>query len=206
MLRDVLAAEPPRPTMAVEQIKHIEDSGRRMLGMVDALLVDAMQDALDINLRLEVIDVGSLVQQVSETNRRSAESKQQQISVEAEPGLVVKADHDRLFEAVDNLLSNAIKYTPAGGKIALKVDRTGKKVRVTVTDTGLGLSPEDLARLFGRFQRLSAKPTAGESSTGLGLSIVKKIVELHGGEVSGKSAGPNKGTSFTIALPLERSA
>lgn len=206
MLRDVLAVDPPRPEMAAEQIKHIEDSGRRMLAMVDALLADAMQDALDINLRLEAIDIGTLVRAVGDTNRRAAEAKQQEVAVTAEPGLIVKADHDRLFEAIDNLVSNAIKYTPVGGKIGLAVERAGKKARVTVTDTGLGLSPEDLARLFGRFQRLSAKPTGGESSTGLGLSIVKKIIDLHGGEVSGKSPGPNKGTSFMIVLPLERSA
>jgi signal transduction histidine kinase len=72
---------------------------------------------------------------------------------------------------------------------------------IRVTDQGAGLSPEDLGRLFGRFQRLSAKPTAGESSTGLGLSIVKRIIDMHGGEVTATSPGPNKGSTFTITLP-----
>jgi signal transduction histidine kinase len=72
---------------------------------------------------------------------------------------------------------------------------------IRVADEGAGLSPEDLGRLFGRFQRLSAKPTAGESSTGLGLSIVKRIIDMHGGEVTAASAGPNKGSTFTIVLP-----
>jgi len=74
---------------------------------------------------------------------------------------------------------------------------------IRVTDTGPGLSPEDMSRLFGRFQRLSAKPTAGESSTGLGLSIVKRIVELHGGQVTADSPGTGNGTVFTVALPLQ---
>ena len=72
---------------------------------------------------------------------------------------------------------------------------------IRVVDEGAGLSPEDLGRLFGRFQRLSAKPTAGESSTGLGLSIVKRIIDMHGGEVMANSAGPGQGSTFTITLP-----
>jgi signal transduction histidine kinase len=74
---------------------------------------------------------------------------------------------------------------------------------IRVVDQGPGLSPEDLGRLFGRFQRLSAKPTAGESSTGLGLSIVKRIIDMHGGEVTANSAGPGQGSTFTITLPAE---
>lgn len=77
----------------------------------------------------------------------------------------------------------------------------GDNTFIAVTDEGAGLSPEDLGRLFGRFQRLSAKPTAGESSTGLGLSIVKRIVDMHGGEVTAKSDGPGSGSTFTITLP-----
>ena len=79
------------------------------------------------------------------------------------------------------------------------VDDAGAIIRVK--DEGPGLSAEDMSRLFGRFQRLSAKPTAGESSTGLGLSIVKRIIDMHGGEVTAESAGPNKGSTFTIVLP-----
>jgi signal transduction histidine kinase len=73
---------------------------------------------------------------------------------------------------------------------------------VKVRDQGAGLSPEDISRLFGRFQRLSAKPTAGESSTGLGLSIVKRIVDLHGGRITVESAGHAKGSTFNMQLPV----
>jgi signal transduction histidine kinase len=72
---------------------------------------------------------------------------------------------------------------------------------IRVADEGAGLSPEDLGRLFGRFQRLSAKPTAGESSTGLGLSIVKRIIDMHGGQVTAESVGPGQGSTFTVMLP-----
>jgi len=110
-------------------------------------------------------------------------------------------DIDRIREAIDNLVSNAIKYSPIGGRISVLVSRDDASIIIRVTDQGAGLSPEDLGRLFGRFQRLSAKPTAGESSTGLGLSIVKRIIDMHGGEVTAESEGPGKGSTFSITLP-----
>jgi signal transduction histidine kinase len=102
---------------------------------------------------------------------------------------------------VDNLVSNAVKYGPVGSAITVEVKARGDRNAIAVHDEGPGLSPEDVARLFGRFQRLSAKPTAGESSTGLGLSIAKRIVELHGGSIGTESGGPGQGATFTILLP-----
>ena len=110
-------------------------------------------------------------------------------------------DADRIREAIDNLISNAIKYSPIGGKITVLVSHHNNNTVIRVGDEGAGLSPEDLGRLFGRFQRLSAKPTGGESSTGLGLSIVKRIIDMHGGQVTADSAGPGQGSTFTVMLP-----
>ena len=98
-------------------------------------------------------------------------------------------------------MSNAIKYSPLGGTIDLLVGRSADGISVEIRDQGAGLSPEDISRLFGRFQRLSAKPTAGETSTGLGLSIVKRIVDLHGGQITVESAGPGQGATFKMTLP-----
>jgi signal transduction histidine kinase/CheY-like chemotaxis protein len=204
MLKDIVAASPIRTDVLGEQIQHIQDSSKRLTGMVDTLLADAMADALDINLRLEPVDLSGLVNQVVETCRQLAANKQQTLALSAPAPLTVLADHDRLWEAIDNLVNNAVKYTPPGGRIELSVGRDGSKATITVRDNGRGLSPEDLSRVFGRFQRLSAKPTAGESSTGLGLSIVKHIIDLHGGAVAAESAGANKGSAFTISLPLPR--
>ena len=111
-------------------------------------------------------------------------------------------DPDRMREAVDNLVSNAIKYSPPGGHIELSLAVDPNRAKIKVRDEGAGLSQDDLSRLFGRFQRLSARPTAGESSTGLGLSIVKRIVELHGGNVDAASDGAGRGSTFTIQLPV----
>ncbi|MCK1721728.1 DUF3369 domain-containing protein [Bradyrhizobium sp. 141] len=185
----------------VAQVDHIRDATKRLTTMVDHLISDAMADAFDITIRREPVDVAALVKEVAEANQPLAVNKQQAISVAAPANIVTMCDTDRIREAIDNLISNAIKYSPIGGKIDVAVSHEGGDTVVRVSDEGAGLSPEDLGRLFGRFQRLSAKPTAGESSTGLGLSIVKRIVDMHGGEVTADSDGPGKGSTFTITLP-----
>ena len=185
----------------VAQVDHIRDATKRLTTMVDHLISDAMADAFDITIRREPVDVAALVKEVAEANQPLAVNKQQAISVVAPANIVTMCDTDRIREAIDNLISNAIKYSPIGGKIGVDVTHEGGDTIVRVSDEGAGLSPEDLGRLFGRFQRLSAKPTAGESSTGLGLSIVKRIIDMHGGEVTADSEGPGKGSTFTITLP-----
>ncbi|WP_035655702.1 DUF3369 domain-containing protein, partial [Bradyrhizobium sp. STM 3809] len=183
------------------QVGHIRDAAKRLTSMVDHLISDAMADAFDITIRREPVDVAALIHEVVEANQPLALNKQQVIAVSAPPQLSTMCDIDRIREAIDNLLSNAIKYSPIGGRISVDVSGDGDNTVIGITDQGAGLSPEDLGRLFGRFQRLSAKPTAGESSTGLGLSIVKRIVDMHGGEVTAKSDGPGSGSTFTITLP-----
>lgn len=185
----------------VAQVDHIRDATKRLTTMVDHLISDAMADAFDITIRREPVDVAGLVKEVADANQPLAVNKQQTISVTAPANIVTMCDTDRIREAIDNLISNAIKYSPIGGKIDVNVIHEGSDTIVRVSDDGAGLSPEDLGRLFGRFQRLSAKPTAGESSTGLGLSIVKRIIDMHGGEVTAESEGPGKGSTFTIILP-----
>ncbi|WP_439371814.1 ATP-binding response regulator [Bradyrhizobium sp. PMVTL-01] len=185
----------------VAQVDHIRDATKRLTTMVDHLISDAMADAFDITIRREPVDVAALVKEVAEANQPLAVNKQQAISVTAPSNIVTMCDTDRIREAIDNLISNAIKYSPIGGRIGVAVVHEGSDTIVRVSDEGAGLSPEDLGRLFGRFQRLSAKPTAGESSTGLGLSIVKRIIDMHGGEVTAESDGPGKGSTFTITLP-----
>jgi signal transduction histidine kinase len=169
--------------------------------MVDHLISDAMADAFDITIRREPVDIAGLVSEVADANQPLATNKQQTITVSAPPNFVTMCDADRMREAIDNLISNAIKYSPIGGKIAVVVSREHNDTIIRIADEGAGLSPEDQGRLFGRFQRLSAKPTAGESSTGLGLSIVKRIIDMHGGKVTADSGGPGQGSTFTVTLP-----
>ncbi len=201
MLTELIGAGSPKETIT-SQVDHIRDATKRLTTMVDHLISDAMADAFDITIRREPVDVAALVAEVSEANQPSAVNKQQIITVSAPTGHVTMCDSDRMREAIDNLISNAIKYSPIGGRITLLVHHDPDNTIIRITDEGAGLSPEDLGRLFGRFQRLSAKPTAGESSTGLGLSIVKRIVDMHDGQINADSRGPGQGSTFTIILPV----
>src|SRR5436309_5504041 len=172
ILKEVTAAAGALGDNVKVQLGHIRDAANRLTEMVDDLVADAMADALDITVRRESINLATLVQEVAEANRPLAAKKEQSISVRAAGNHSAVCDADRIREAIDNLVSNAIKYSPIGGKIELLVTQTARGIMLQVRDQGAGLSLEDISRLFGRFQRLSAKPTAGESSTGLGLSIV----------------------------------
>jgi signal transduction histidine kinase len=146
------------------------------------------------------VDLVVLLRDIVEANQPLAARKRQAITFTAPAAIGLVCDADRVREAIDNVLSNAIKYSPIGGHIAVAAAHSSHAAVIRITDQGPGLSTEDVARLFGRFQRLSAKPTGGESSTGLGLSIVKRIVDLHGGLVMAESTGPS-GTTFKIAIP-----
>jgi signal transduction histidine kinase len=204
MLSELLAVEPLPSEAAGAQIAHIRDSAKRLTEMVDTLIAGAMNDALDIQIRREPIDLGALVSEVADAHHTLAQRKEQQIVLSRPKGLTVVGDQDRLAEAVDNLVSNAIKYSPKGAAIDVTVERRDGQASVAVRDQGPGLSREDMSRLFGRFQRLSAQPTGGETSTGLGLSIAKRIVELHGGTIEAQSEGQGRGAVFEILLPTER--
>ena len=202
MLTEFLSMSPFPEANARSQVEHIRQSARRLTAMVDDLVADAMADALDITVRAAPLDLAALVEEVVQANRAMAAGKEQVIAVTAKRGLWVSGDVERLREAVDNLVSNAVKYSPISGRIAVSAKREGDEAQVRVADQGPGLSPEDVGRLFGRFQRLSAKPTGGESSTGLGLSIAKRIIDLHKGRIFVESPGQTGGAAFIIALPL----
>jgi len=203
ILTDLLDADPVPVEPVRVQVGHIRDSARRLTSMVDDLIVEAMNDALDISIRREPVDFAALAAEVVDGNRPLAESKGQKITLSGQPSLTLSGDQERLREAIDNLVGNAIKYSPTGEPIDVAVMLHEDEAVCSVRDRGPGLSPEDKGRLFGRFQRLSAKPTAGEGSTGLGLSIVKRIAELHGGRVSADSDGPGFGSTFSIHLPAQ---
>jgi len=201
LMNEFVAMEPPPVEKLKDQLGHIRLSAGQMTELVNDLISDAMMDAHNIAIRYERVDLAPILGEIVTANRALAEKKEQTIQVISPPHQFWNCDRDRLREAVDNLVSNAIKYSPRGGRIELRMSVEGDTAVIAVCDEGAGLSREDLSRLFGRFQRLSAKPTGGESSTGLGLSIVKRIVELHGGGINAESPGPGRGSTFTIRLP-----
>ena len=188
MLTELIGADSPKENVTA-QVEHIRDATQRLTAMVDHLISDAMADAFDITISREPVDVAALVAEVAEANRPSAVNKQQHRGVGSARN--VTCDDDRMREAIDNLVSNAIKYAARRPDRAWRGPRRGRH-HIRVADDGAGLSPEDVGRLFGRFQRLPQSRPAGESSTGLGLSIVKRIVDMHGGQNQGRSGVPDK--------------
>ncbi len=117
---------------------------------------------------------------------------------------VVKADPDRMRQIGWNLLSNAVKFTPPGGKVEIRSMRDGDEVKVEVRDTGVGISPEFLPKMFERFTQADSTIARVSGGLGLGLAITKQLVELHGGTITAESEGVGKGASFTVRLPLPR--
>lgn len=143
-------------------------------------------------------------------NQKNAEKKQIQISLEISEGIIIDGDPTRLREAFDNYISNSIKYSQPGQKVTITLKplstdslNSVTEIEFRVTDEGPGLSENDQSKLFNKFQKLSAQPTGGESSTGLGLSIVKTIIELHQGSV-GCDSKPGQGASFWFRLPSQK--
>jgi signal transduction histidine kinase/ActR/RegA family two-component response regulator len=160
-----------------------------------------------LTLSLVPTDVGEAVRTAVETVSPAAESKG--LSLESEipkEPLVVLADPDRLQQIVWNLLSNAVKFTPEGGRVSVRVQRDGSTATISASDTGEGIRPDVLPSLFEPFRQADASTTRRHGGLGLGLSIVKQLVSAHGGSVSARSEGPDKGSTFEVELPLRASA
>jgi CheY-like chemotaxis protein/two-component sensor histidine kinase len=116
--------------------------------------------------------------------------------------ILVYGDPARLLQVMENLLTNAAKYTPPGGRVSLRLAREGNQARLTVDDTGVGLAEDNLEAIFGLFTQLDASLDRSERGLGVGLSLVRMLVEMHGGHVQACSEGPGRGSSFTVRLPL----
>ena len=156
-----------------------------------------------MRLRLQPVDLEEVVRQAVDSARPAAAAKGQRLELVADVGgCIVNGDPDRLLQVIWNLLSNATRYTPRGGKIQVVVARINSHVEVRVSDTGSGIDEELLPYVFDRFRRGDATRTRRSGGLGLGLSIVRHLVELHGGLVFAESQGPGWGATFTVTLPL----
>jgi signal transduction histidine kinase len=155
-----------------------------------------------LELSLQPVDLPALVASVVESIRPSAEIRAISLKSELDPEAgPVNGDPDRLRQAVENILGNAIKFTPPNGAIAVQLERD-IDARLVVSDTGRGIDAEFLPHIFERFKQSDSTSTRGHAGLGLGLAIVRHLVELHGGRVRAESAGVGQGATFTIVLPI----
>ena len=183
-------------------IEIIERSARTQSRLIEDLLDTARIVSGRLRLDIQPVDLASLINNAVDVLRPASEAKEIEIQLKLNAGReVITGDPDRLQQVVWNLLSNAIKFTPKGGRVELRLKRADPHVRITVSDTGKGISPEYLPFIFDRFHQAEGSSTR-RSGLGLGLSLVRHLVELHGGTVYAKSPGEGQGASFIINLPL----
>ena len=184
-------------------LEAIDRNARVQAQLIDDLLDVSRIVSGKLNLDVRPLDITSVARAAINVVRPAADAKGIVLDYWAEPGLgAICADSARLHQIVWNLLSNAVKFTPNGGRIHVRVDQDGSDARVTVKDTGQGIDAEFLPRVFDRFRQADSSTTRSFGGLGLGLAIVRHLVELHGGTVSAHSDGVNKGASFSATFPL----
>ena len=200
-LLDIPALGKELPEEKIGYLNEMDNSVDRLTDMIGRILNTHALEANELNLKIESVNLRDLVEYTSQRFHLTAADKDIKIHVKAESKHTIDTDKNYLIQVLENLISNAIKFTPKGGKVTLHVKAIEDKPSIIVEDNGPGISEEDQKKLFGRFQRLSAQPTGGELSIGLGLSIVKKFVDALGGEISCES-DLGKGTKFIISFKM----
>jgi len=184
-----------------EMSKDIYDSSQRMFELIKAILEEAELESGQLELDKKHASIEVIARQAVNQNQSQASLKGQKILFSSDTGCFAFVDPKRLLEAFDNLISNAVKYSPKDATIKVNVKHEKAHVRFEVKDEGPGLTDEDKRKLFQKFQRLSASPTGGETSTRLGLSITKLLVENHNGTIRAESE-LGKGSTFIIEIPV----
>jgi two-component system sensor histidine kinase/response regulator len=200
---DLLADDMPGPLTAVqrEYVGYVGGAGRHLLSLINDILDLSKIEAGRIELRREPSSLPAIAKAVLEIVSPIAAKKRIRLADRVPEDLpALEVDPVRVKQVLYNLLSNAIKFTPEEGRVALEARAEGDRVAVSVTDTGVGIGPEDLPRLFQAFEQLDAGKGQREG-TGLGLVLTKRLVELHGGEIRVESE-PGKGSRFSFTLPL----
>lgn len=173
----------------------------RMYGMIQRLLDNGRPKSALATTKTAPADLTRIVGDAIEHSQLNAQKKGIRIHVSG-PGILTDVDDDLLVEAVDNLISNAVKFSPLNGEVSCRIGQDERSAFIQVTDHGKGLTRHDLADLGKPFQRLSAKPSAGEKSSGLGLWSTRRIINSLGGELVAESNGINKGAAFMLRLPV----
>jgi signal transduction histidine kinase len=174
-------------------------------------LAQIVEDVLDISrivlgkarLKVEPTDIAAVVEDAIATVRPAVEAKGIRLKCTLGHGTAtVRGDHNRLQQVVWNILSNAVKFTPQGGEIDVRVQQIGSEMQVVIRDTGVGFPASFRPHVFERFRQAESGVTRVHGGLGLGLSIARHIVEMHGGTIDAESPGEGKGATFTVSLPV----
>lgn len=188
------------PAKIARLAANISSAGSRMRDLIDNLLDANAIEQGKFTSNMERCDLSSLVAQSVEQNLPNATRKETVINITATGEMWAMADKSATIQILDNLISNAVKYSPPKSTVLITTVASPRGMSVEVQDQGPGLSEDDQKKLFRKFTRLSARPTAGESSTGLGLSIVKRLAEAMSGTVECRSQF-GSGSIFSVHLP-----
>jgi CheY-like chemotaxis protein/nitrogen-specific signal transduction histidine kinase len=195
---------PGRETRALETIQR---NARAQVQLIEDLLDVSRILSGKLGLQVTAVDLVPVVEAATDIVRPAADAKSITIETDfREPHVYVAGDVDRLQQVVWNLLSNAIKFTPVGGRVNVDLYRQADYVRITVRDSGVGIPAQFIPYVFDRFRQADSSTTRAHGGLGLGLAIVRHLIELHGGTVVAESAGKGQGSTFTIELPAGRQA
>jgi signal transduction histidine kinase len=193
------AVPPDRHGRALEVV---ERNANALNAMVEDVLDVSRVVAGKIRLNVQPVDVAIVVQDAIATVTPAADAKGLRIQAIVDPNTPpVSGDPARLQQVVWNLLSNAVKFTPRGGRVQVRVERTDSQVEIVVSDTGIGIEPDFLPHIFERFRQADARFSREHGGLGLGLAIARHFVELHGGVIHATSAGSGQGSTFRVQLP-----
>ncbi|AUX40352.1 histidine kinase [Sorangium cellulosum] len=204
---ELLARTAGRDDGARRRYEAIVRQTRHLAHLVDALLDVSRVTSGRMHLTKEPVDLVALVERCVDAASTAIEAQGLDLEVSAGPEpIVITGDGMRLEQVVSNLLTNATKYTPSGGRIRISVTCTGGRAAIAVEDTGVGIAPELRAHIFEPFTQVESSLDRARGGMGLGLSVVRSLVELHGGTVEATSPGLGLGSRFTVTLPLSAGA
>jgi len=189
--------------MAARALNTIHRNARSQVQLIDDLLDVSRIITGKLRLDVSTTELAQVIEAAVDAVRPAAEARNIRLQVLLDPQVgPVSGDPDRLQQVVWNLLTNAVKFTPKGGRVQVRLERINSHVEITVSDSGRGIDSEFLPHVFDRFRQADQKSTRAHGGLGLGLSIVRQLVELHGGSVHAESDGEGQGATFVVQLPL----
>jgi two-component system sensor histidine kinase BaeS len=190
---------------SAETYQQIHAESERLSRLVDDLQELSRVESRATQLDVRPMDSAALINTVIKRLQYQFDEKRVILrsSLPREP-IHLLADEDRIIQVLTNLIGNALQYTPENGTVTVSMTRDKDEARISVSDTGAGIPPEHLARIFDRFYRVDKSRTRSRGGSGIGLTIAKHLVEAHGGKLWAQSAGENKGSVFTFTLPLAK--